>query len=77
MAMFVKLTSGAYSLEDRNVLPDHCRYSNGRRYEYLEKVFGMEYFEDYNRFANKFWTSDELNQLLNKQKKILLDINSN
>lgn len=33
--MFVKLTSGAYSLEDRQVLPDYSRYFNGRRYEYL------------------------------------------
>lgn len=38
-------------------------------------MFSLEFFSDYERFGNRFWRSDDLCKLLNKQKKVLLDVN--
>lgn len=57
-------------------MPDYSRYLAGRRYEYLEKVFSFDLFGEFMKFGNRFWKSEELAGLLQRQKKVLLEINA-
>lgn len=68
MAMFLKISSGTYSFEERHYSPSSIfqKYETGLKYEYLERLAEIDEFKYYAKFISKHLKGSSLMKLMER-----------